>query len=232
MDRICWSKKGQAMVQIFLETSGNSLNSNSESIRLLKKLLNWKNSFTGSSKKTSTFPFFKNKNALSQNYLDKTKWIAPSFFCWSQSLKKSSSSVAPNYKRGNFVKSASCQFRSRQNVSADSKIGFSPVSFQAFPSNIRLQSKVSSGCSFHHHPLPPSAPESEVSHLGWELRLSGDDGPRQEKFADRRDKNVCRGGSAKNGTRHREVKFQPRWNYFGDSRIWGLETRRLAKLIS
>ena len=51
MDRICWSKKGQAMVQIFLETSGNALNSNSESIRLLKKLLNWKNSFTGSSKK-------------------------------------------------------------------------------------------------------------------------------------------------------------------------------------
>ena len=51
MDRICWSKKGQAMVQIFLETSGNALNSTSESIRLLKKLLNWKNSFTGSSKK-------------------------------------------------------------------------------------------------------------------------------------------------------------------------------------
>ena len=24
---------------------------------------------------------------MSQNYLDKTKWIAPSFFCWSQSLK-------------------------------------------------------------------------------------------------------------------------------------------------
>ena len=39
------------MVQIFLETSGNALNSTSESIRLLKKLLNWKNSFTGSSKK-------------------------------------------------------------------------------------------------------------------------------------------------------------------------------------
>ena len=51
MDRICWSKKGQAMVQIFLETSGNALNSTSESIRLLKKLLNWKNSFAGSSKK-------------------------------------------------------------------------------------------------------------------------------------------------------------------------------------
>ena len=120
------------------------------------------------------------------------------------------SSVAPNYKRGNFVKSASCQFRSRQNVSADSKIVFHQFPFRVFPPNIRLQSKVSSGCSFHHHPLPPSAPESEVSHLGRELRMSGDDGPRQEKFADRRDKNVCRGGSAKNGTRHREVKFQPR----------------------
>ena len=109
---------------------------------------------------------------------------------------------------------------------------FHQFPFQVFPPNIRLQSKVSSGCSFHHHPLPPSAPESEVSHLERELRLSRDDGPRQEKFADRRDKNVCRGGSAKNGTRHREVKFQPRWNYFGDSGIWGLETRRLAKLIS
>ena len=74
MDRICWSKKGQAMVQIFWETSGNALNSTSESIRLLKKLLNWKNSFTGTSKKIDEdISFFKNKNALSQNYLDKTK---------------------------------------------------------------------------------------------------------------------------------------------------------------
>ena len=156
MDRICWSKKGQAMVQIFLETSGNALNSNSESIRLLKKLLNWKNSFTGSSKKINEdISFFKNKNALSQNYLDKTKWIAPSFFCWSQSLKKSSSSVAPNYKRGNFVKSASCQFRSRQNVSADSEIVFSPVSFSGFSSQPSPSIK---GFVWLLIPSPPPSP--------------------------------------------------------------------------
>ena len=45
------ARKGQAMVQTLWETSGNVLNSTSESIRLLKKLLNWKNSFAGSSKK-------------------------------------------------------------------------------------------------------------------------------------------------------------------------------------
>ena len=48
---------------------------------------------------------------------------------------------------------------------------FHQFPFQVFPPNIRLQSKVSSGCSFHHHPLQPSAPESEVSHLGRELRM-------------------------------------------------------------
>ena len=101
----------------------------------VEKTLELEKQFHRSFKKiVEDISFFKNKNALSQNYLDKTKWIAPSFFCWSQSLKKSSSSVAPNYKRGNFVKSASCQFRSRQNVSADSEIVFSPVSFSGFSS--------------------------------------------------------------------------------------------------
>ena len=142
-------------------------------IRLLNQFVCWKNFWIGKTVSQvvqknidEDISFFKDKNALSQNYLDKTKWIAPSFFCWSQSLKKSSSSVAPNYKRGNFVKSASCQFRSRPNVSADSKIVFHQFPFQVFPPNIRLQSKVSSGCSFHHHSLPPICPRIWSKPLG------------------------------------------------------------------
>ena len=97
MDRICWSKKGQAMVQIFLETSGNALNSTSESIRLLKKLLNWKNSFAGSSKKYRRGHFLfqrqkcpvpelsgQDKMNCSKFLLLVTKSKKVLFFCYSQ----------------------------------------------------------------------------------------------------------------------------------------------------
>ena len=63
-------------------------------IRLLNQFVCWKNFWIGKTvsqvvqkKIDGDISFFKDKNALSQNYPDKTKWIAPSFFYWSQSLK-------------------------------------------------------------------------------------------------------------------------------------------------
>ena len=233
MDRICWSKKGQAMVQIFLETSGNALNSTSESIRLLKKLLNWKNSFAGSSKKDRRGHFlFQRQKCPVPELSGQDKMNCSKFLLLVTKSKKVLFFYCSQLQERQFCEISVVPIQEQTQRVGWFQDSFSPVSFSGFSSQHSPPIRGFVWLLIPSPPLPPSAPESEVSHLGRELRLSGDDGPRQEKFADRRDKNVCRGGSAKNGTRHREVKFQPRWNYFGDSGIWGLETRRLAKVVS
>ena len=124
------ARKGQAMVQNFWETSGNALNSNSESIRLLKKLLNWKNSFKGS---RGHLLFSRTKNALSQNYLDKTKCIAPSFFCCTRSLKVLFF-CCPQLQERQFCEISVVPIQEQTERVGWFQDSFSPVSFSGFSS--------------------------------------------------------------------------------------------------
>ena len=109
---------------------------------------------------------------------------------------------------------------------------FSPVSFSGFSSQHSPPIKGFVWLLIPSPPPPPICPRIWSKPLGKRTKDEWGWWAQAGKVRRQARQNVCRGGSAKNGTRHREVKFQPRWNYFGDSGTWGLETRRLAKVIS